>query len=382
VCPEVLPEGWCFHLVTSAIGSEEILMEVGLQLVFQNMHPGLSDAEMLRNETAVILLAEEVGLDFALLPEHHFDPNYSIMPDNTQWLAYLAGKTSRIKLGTGAIILPWHENPTRIAERIALLQILLGDRFLLGFGRGLAREEYRAFGIDMNTSRERFDQAAEIVLDILETGVAEYETPYFKQSRTLVTPKPLHGYRDRPFLCVAITPESAMAAANIGGTMMSFVSAPWEQHHAAVEAWRQHFRQAHPNKPPGAPVFADFAFCHEDSKVAEKVTREYLTRYYQSLIRHYDFDGSHWGETKGYQAYQAGASMIKQVGFDAACEDFIQKQAWGTPAQIVEKWAERARMTGDLRPSFAVSYAGLPFDLVRNSVRLLGEKVAPALRKL
>jgi alkanesulfonate monooxygenase SsuD/methylene tetrahydromethanopterin reductase-like flavin-dependent oxidoreductase (luciferase family) len=357
-------------------------MEVGLQFIFQNTHAGMSDAEMMRKETQIALLAEEVGMDFLLLPEHHFDPNYSIMPDNMQWLAYLAGKTSRIKLGTGAIILPWHQNPTRVAEKIAMLQIVLGDRFMLGFGRGLAREEYRAFGIDMNTSRERFDQAAEIVLDILETGVAEYDTKYFKQSRTTVTPKPEHGYRDRGFLSVAMTPDSAMAAATIGGTMMSFVQLPWEQHHAAVEAWRKRFKELHPAKSPGAPVFSDFTYCHEDPKVAEKVAREYLTKYYASVIRHYDFDGSHWGETKGYQAYQAGASAIKEIGLDAACESFVQNQAWGTPEQIIEKWSRRAKMTGELRPAMAVSYAGMPFDLIQGSLRLIGQKVVPALHKL
>jgi len=357
-------------------------MEVGLQFIFQNTHPGMSDADMFRKETEVALLAEEVGMDFLLLPEHHFDPNYSMMPDNMQWLSYLAGKTSRIKIGTGAIILPWHENPTRVAEKIIMLQILLGDRFLLGFGRGLAREEYRAFGIDMGTSRERFDESAEIILDILDTGIAEYNTKYFKQSRTEVTPKPEHGYRDRGFLSVAMTPDSAMAAATIGGTMMSFVQLPWEQHHAAVEAWRKRFKELHPNKQPGAPVFSDFTFCHEDPKVAEQVARQYLTKYYASVIRHYDFDGSHWGETKGYQAYQAGAAAIQQIGMDAACEAFVQSQAWGTPDQIVEKWARRAEMTGDLRPAMAVSYAGMPFDLVKGSLRLIGEKVAPRLRQL
>jgi len=357
-------------------------MEVGLQFIFQNTHAGLSDAEMMRRETDIALLAEEVGMDFVLLPEHHFDPNYSMMPDNLQWLSYLAGKTNRIKLGTGAIILPWHQNPTRVAEKISMLQILLGDRFMLGFGRGLAREEYRAFGVDMNTSRERFDQAAEIILDILDTGIAEYETKYFKQSRTNVTPKPVHGYRDRGFLSVAMTPDSAMAAATIGGTMMSFVQLPWEQHHAAVEAWRKRFKEVHPNKPPGAPVFSDFTYCHEDPKVAEKVAREYLSKYYLSVIRHYDFDGSHWGETQGYQAYQAGASALKEIGLDAACEGFVQSQAWGTPEQIIAKWTARARQTGDLRPAMAVSYAGLPFDLVQGSLRLIGQKVAPALRQL
>ncbi|MEQ8494791.1 MAG: LLM class flavin-dependent oxidoreductase, partial [Gammaproteobacteria bacterium] len=354
-------------------------MEIGLQFIFQNTHEGMSDAEMMRKETEIALLAEEVGMDFLLLPEHHFDPNYSMMPDNTQWLAYIAGKTNRIKIGTGAIILPWHENPTRVAERIILLQILLGDRFMLGFGRGLAREEYRAFGIDMGTSRERFDQSAEIILDILDSGVAEYDTEYFKQSRTEVTPKPVHGYRDREFLSVAMTPESGQAAANLGATMMSFVQLPWEQHNAAVEAWRARFREMHPGRTPGAPAFSDFTYCHEDPKVAEQVAREYLSKYYLSVIRHYDFDGSHWGETQGYQAYQAGASAIQETGIEAACEAFVQNQAWGTPDQIVEKWSRRVAMTGELRPAMAVSYAGMPFDMVADSLRLIGAKVAPRL---
>jgi len=343
-------------------------MEIGLQFIFQNTHPGLSDAEMMRRETDIALLAEQVGMDFVLLPEHHFDPNYSMMPDNTQWLAYLAGRTSRIKLG--------------IAERIALLQIMLGERFVLGFGRGLAREEYRAFAVDMNTSRERFDQAAEIILDILDTGIAEYDTKYFKQSRTHVTPKPMHGYRDREFLSVAMTPDSGVAAANLGATMMSFVQLPWEQHHAAVEAWRARFREVHPTKPLGAPVFSDFTYCHEDPKVVEKVAREYLSKYYLSVIRHYDFDGSHWADTKGYQAYQAGASALKDMGIDAACEAFVQNQSWGTPDQIVEKWTRRVELTGELRPAMAVSYAGMPFELVAESLKLIGEKVAPRLRRL
>lgn len=356
-------------------------MEVGLQFIFQNTHEGMSDADMFRQETQVAIHAEEVGMDFIQAPEHHFDPNYSMMPDNMQWLAYLAGKTSRMKIGPGAIILPWWPNPTRVAEKIAMLDMLSGGRMTLAFGRGLARKEYEAFGIDMNESRQRFDQSAEIILDILDTGIAEYETEFFKQERIEIHPAPERGFRDR-FYSVAMTPPSAMAAADLGGTMMSFVQLPWEQHHEAVEAWRARFKEVHPGKDPGAPVFSDFTFCHEDPEVAEKVAREYLTRYYLNVIKHYDFDGSHWGETKGYQAYQAGADAIKEVGLEAACEGFVQSQAWGTPEQIIEAWTKRVEMTGELRPALAVSYAGMPFDLVNSSLELIAEKVAPELRKL
>lgn len=360
-------------------------MEVGLMFIFQNTHEGMSDAEMYRNEAQIPILAEEVGMDFCLFPEHHFDPNYSMMPDNMQFITYIGAKTSRIKLGTGAIIIPWWSNktdPTRIAERVAMLDILLGDRFLLGFGRGLARMEYETFGVDMNESRERFDEAVPIVLDILDTGVAEYDTKYFKQSYTEVHPKPERGFRDRGFFSVAMTPDSGIAAANLGGTMMSFVQLPWEQHHAAVEAWRERFREVHPDKEPAAPVFSDFTFCSEDPEEAERVAREYLSKYYLSVIKHYDFDGEHWGKTKGYQAYQAGANAIREAGLEAAAEGFVQAQAWGTPDQIVETWTKRFEMTGDLRPAMAVSYAGMPFELVEKSLRLIGEKVVPRLHEL
>ena len=48
-------------------------MEVGLQFIFQNTHEGMSDHEMMRQETNIAMLADQIGMDFLLLPEHHFD---------------------------------------------------------------------------------------------------------------------------------------------------------------------------------------------------------------------------------------------------------------------------------------------------------------------
>lgn len=100
------------------------------------------------------------------------------------------------------------------------------------------------------------------------------------------------------------------------------------------------------------------------------------------MIRHYDFDGSHWGNTKGYTAYQAGADAITQVGVDAAAEAFLHTQCWGTPDQILEGYARRVEMSGELRPALAISYGGMPFELARESLKLIGREVAPELRKL
>ena len=86
-------------------------MKVGVLLVFQNWHEDLSDEEMFLAEIRLGEMAETLGYDSVWSVEHHFD-DYSMCPDATQSLSYLAGRTSSITLGTGAVILPWNDPAT------------------------------------------------------------------------------------------------------------------------------------------------------------------------------------------------------------------------------------------------------------------------------
>ena len=100
--------------------------------------------------------------------EHHFT-DYSMCPDNMQFLSYVAGRTTRLGLATGAIIVPWND-PMRVVEKMVLLDHLSDGRAILGLGRGLARREYRGMRQDMDEARERFNEGAEIILRGLEEG--------------------------------------------------------------------------------------------------------------------------------------------------------------------------------------------------------------------
>ena len=104
-----------------------------------------------------------------------------------QLLAYYAGRTKRIQLGTSVIVLPWHD-PIRVAEQIALLDILCGGRCLFGFGRGAASVEYEGFRIPMDEARPRFIEGAEIIQRALTQESFEYPRR--------VLPDPAH--RDPP----------------------------------------------------------------------------------------------------------------------------------------------------------------------------------------
>src|SRR6202008_5187996 len=81
-------------------------------------------------------------------------------------LPYSAGRPKRIACGTAVIVFPWHD-PIRVAEGIALLDILSGGRCLFGFGRGAASVEYAGFRVPMEEARPRFVEAAQIVVKAL-----------------------------------------------------------------------------------------------------------------------------------------------------------------------------------------------------------------------
>ena len=157
-------------------------MKVGMFVAMQN-HPSNAQADhhLYWEECRLADLAEPLGFDSLWAVEHHFD-NYAMIPDVVQFLTYMAGRTSRIQLGTGVIVLPWHD-PVRVAEQIAMLDILSHGRLLVGFGRGAARLKYEGFRIPMDEARERFIESAEVVVEALTHERFSHQGKYLRFPR-------------------------------------------------------------------------------------------------------------------------------------------------------------------------------------------------------
>src|SRR5438309_12056153 len=94
-----------------------------------------------------VTLAEELGFDGAWFTEHHFGRFGGMLPSPQMLMAALAQRTSRIRLGTAVVLLPMH-HPLRIAEEMAMLDILSNGRLNVGVGRGMASQPYTVFGTD------------------------------------------------------------------------------------------------------------------------------------------------------------------------------------------------------------------------------------------
>ena len=352
-------------------------MDVGLLVIFQNYLGRGTDEDMVASELALAEAAEELGFDKFWAAEHHFT-DYSACPDNVQYLSYLAGRTSRIKLGTGAVIVPWND-PIRVAEKIAFLDYLSDGRAILGLGRGLARREYESFGMDMGESRERFDEAAKMIIDALDTGFIEGDGPFYPQKRTEIRPRPQAGFRDRLY-CVGMSPESVDQAALLGARLTIFSQQPWEMF--AEGSWAQFSKTWASNHegPPPPPLTGDLMYCHPDPDVAREKGREYMANYFLTIVNHYEIMSEHFKSAKGYDYYATAGDLFREVGLEGAVETYCDVQTYGTPEQILEKLRSRKDLLGAYELAMIVNYGGMPFDEMRSSLDLFAAEVLPELQ--
>ncbi|WP_042421467.1 LLM class flavin-dependent oxidoreductase [Streptacidiphilus anmyonensis] len=119
--------------------------------------------QVLRDCVEQAVLAEEVGFDRVWAVEHHSLTQYAHMSASEIFLAYVAARTSRIRLGHGVVTMPFgYQHPVRTAERAALLDVLSGGRVDVGGGRGATRQEMSMFGVDPDDTYPQLEEALRI----------------------------------------------------------------------------------------------------------------------------------------------------------------------------------------------------------------------------
>jgi len=256
-------------------------MKVGMAL---NMlcKEGHDDASVVREHFAMGDLVEPLGFDSLFALEHHFT-GYAMSPAPTQLLAYFAGRTQRIQLGTSVIVLPWHD-PVRVAEQIALLDIMCGGRCLFGFGRGAATVEYAGFRIPMEEARPRFVEAAQIVVKALSNESFEHEGQFFRLPRMSIRPRPI-SHPERRFYASSVSPESAEVIAKMGFGMFMIMQNEWSK--AAADIYNFHDIAESVGHAPRPPVILTNVSCAETRGEAQERAFKYLGAKWDSIDTHY-----------------------------------------------------------------------------------------------
>lgn len=155
-------------------------------------------------------IMDQAGYDAVWLAEHHFS-SFSVCPSVHMMGTMAAARTKHLRIGTAVSLAPFY-NPLRLAEEVALLDVLSGGRVNWGAGRGFERSEFAAFGIPGEESAPRFHEAVDIVLKAWTNQRLNYEGKYFKYDNVEVLPKPLQAPHPPVWMAASSIPAIEWAA--------------------------------------------------------------------------------------------------------------------------------------------------------------------------
>ena len=351
-------------------------MHVGVSFSFQNL-AGLSDREVYKGEVGLADMVEGLGFDSIWTAEHHF-ADYVMSPDVLQFLTYMAGRTSRAKLGSMAVILPWHD-PVRVAEGVALLDLLSDGRAVFGIGRGLARDEFDGFRVPMGESRQRFVSYAGPIVRALETGVIEADDPFYAQPARKIRPWSGNNFKGRLY-AASISQASGEILAKLGAGLLIIAQKPWEKTIAEAENYRNIYRKINGEEAP-KPILCTWMACAETEDEAHAMHLQYTRRYSEAIFDQYEFGNNEFSSINGYEYYAKLAKTIEKHGRDSFIDFLADLQVYGTPDQVVDQIIERVEKidAGSLVLSF--SHGGMPYEMAGKQMKLFSEKVLPKLKK-
>ncbi len=155
-------------------------------------------------------IMDQTGYDAVWLAEHHFS-SFSVCPSVHMMGTMAAARTKRLRIGTAVSLAPFY-NPLRLAEEIALLDVLSGGRVNWGVGRGFERSEFAAFGIPGDESAPRFHEAVEIVLKAWTHQRLSHQGRFHQYEGVEVLPKPVQTPHPPIWMAASSTPAIEWAA--------------------------------------------------------------------------------------------------------------------------------------------------------------------------
>ncbi len=354
-------------------------MKVGTALSIL-AQPGRPDVALYNEHMILGDLAEPLGFDSLFALEHHFT-GYSMSPAPLQLLSYYAGRTRRVTLGTCVIVLPWHD-PIRVAEQIALLDIISGGRTLMGFGRGAASVEYEGFRIPMEEARPRFVESAQLIIKALENETFDWQGEFYRIPTMSIRPRPI-SHPERRFYASSVSPESSEIMAKLGFGMMVVMQNEWAKAAEDIHRYREITRSV--GHTPRPPIILTNVACAETRQEARDWAVQYLGEKWDSIDNHYHFSDGHLGAVKGYESYGKLAktyTKMKDPSFrDKATEFYVSIQIAGNPDDCIQQIAELRRLTGMDHLVTEFSFGSMPHHLAERNMRLFAEKVMPVLQK-
>ena len=333
-----------------------------------------AEHQRLINETRIAEAGDRSNWKYVWVTEHHFLAEYSHISANEVVMPHILARTERIRVASGIInVTPPVNHPARIAERVAMLDHLSGGRFDFGTGRGSSTTEQGGFGItDPDLTKEMFDEVLPEFRKMWSQDSYSFDGRFFSMPERNVLPKPY--IKPHPPMWVAAgNPETFVKAAQLGLGVICFTGGSPEKMRPLVETYKEHVVDA---EPVGDYVNDNVAIstsflCLEDGDAARDwMTRSRNGRQQSLVFRYLDT----FPRPPGIPEWP---DEIPDPTLDQLAKGREKGTSIvGTPedcAETLEKWKAIGVDQLIMGPTGSV----WPYELVEESVQLLGTKVIP-----
>lgn len=339
-------------------------MELGIY-TFAEMSPDpktgrrIDPAQRFRNLMEEVELADQVGLDVFGIGEHH-RPDFAVSAPAVA-LAAAAMRTKRIRL-TSAVTVLSSDDPVRVFEEFAEVDLLSNGRAEIMAGRGSFIESFPLFGYNLNDYDELFTEKLELLLKVRDSERVTWAGRHRP---------PLHGLAVYPrpvqqplpvWVAVGGTPESVVRAGTLGLPMaLAIIGGMPERFVPMADLYREAGRRAGHDPARLTLSINSHGFIAESSQEAADV---YFPSYAAAM--------SKIGRERGWPP-------VTRQQFDAARtlrgSDFV-----GSPEEIVEKILFQHQLFGHQRLLLQLGLGAISHTKMMKAIELLGTQVAPVVR--
>ncbi len=332
---------------------------------------------------------DRLGYDGVGFNEHHCSP-YGLMNSPNLMAAAAAQRTKKLKLLISGNLLPLHE-PLRLAEEIAMLDCLSGGRVISGFARGIPRE-YQVHNVPLSQSRERFEEAYEIVTRAWTEDVFSYSGKFWSYKDVALWPRPVQ--RPHPPIMIPIvgSQESIEFAGrhNIGITPGLAGGGLRDD---IIRHYAKSLRAAGHRITPDHLSLALNAYVADSKEQAVREVAPYHLYFNKTLFSHGSFTETAAQRQAGYVGQnstdyvrpenQRAAALLREDFRNMTFESF-QRQAetmpYGTPKEVTERIIAQAEHAGANMVQIGLNRGAMPHEMFIEQIRRFARDVLPALQ--
>ena len=265
--------------------------------------------------------AEDLGYDAFSAPEHHFTYD-GFCPYPLAALAGIAAATTRIKLVTGAFLLPLHD-PLRVVEDAALLDALSNGRLILGLGMGYRPLEFSGLASEKKTRGVRLVETMQLLREAFRSETFTFEGRFHSHRKLSVRPRPVQRPEIEMWFCGGTTASAARRAGK-AGVGYWIANSSFDHARQCIEAYRQAGREAGWSESQlRVATFKDMCLASSVSR-AEEIRLQVMRAFYDEHILGY-----------GYLVDETGQHLYNPPKDHPLYRRFVESIFCGTPEMAV-----------------------------------------------